>query len=126
MQTRRGNLRSDVQLELPTVTIAPTLRVIRGRMRFYSIVAWKWLTFRRGTRPRRIARRIVLVSSRYVLARPPLRRPAHAVVRQAPLIERHLRQLVNPRFPVVELGRRGREVQGMLVAAMERRAAKSP
>ncbi len=125
MRIEMGNLRSNVQLELPTVTIAPTLFVIRGRMRLYSNVAWNWLTFRRGTRPRRIARRIVLKSSRYVLARPLLRKPAHTVVRQAPLVERHLRQLVNPRFPVVELGRRGREVQELLLAAQERRASKS-
>lgn len=108
------------------MTIATTLRVLSGRARWYARIAWNWLTFRRGTRPRRIARRSVLEAARYVLARPALRLPAHAVVRQAPLIERHLRQLVNPRFPVVELGRRGREVQGLLEAALARRAAKSP
>jgi len=99
--------------------------MIKGRTRWYARIGWNWLTFRRGTRPRRIARRWVLQSARYTLARPTLRLPARAVVRQAPLIERHLRQLVNPRSVPIELGRRGREVKTLLDAALAKRAAKS-
>ena len=104
---------------------ASSLLRINGKARRYARVGWNWLTFRRGTRPRRIARRWVLRAASYTLARPALRLPAHAVVRQAPLIERHLRLLVNPRSVPFELGRRGREVQALLDAASAKRAAKS-
>lgn len=105
------------------VTLVTSLPMITARARWYSRIAWYWLTLRRGTRPRRAVRRCVLASAHYVLARPRLKRPAHALVRQAPLIERHLRVLVRPTLVPVRLGGRRREVQAMLVKALERRAA---
>ena len=106
--------------------MATSVQMFTGRARWYSRIAWSWLTLRRGTRPRRAARRLVLVSAHYVLARPRLRRPAHALVRRAPLIERHLRVLVRPTLVPVRLGSRRYEVQELLVAALKRTASNAP
>jgi hypothetical protein len=61
-----------------------------------------------------------------VIARPKLKRPAHAVLRQAPLFERHLRLLVRPAMAEVRIGGRRRMVQELLVEALKRRAANPP
>src|SRR5262249_54309480 len=71
--------------------ITAPLRDTRRAARWFAHGTWAWLTVKRGSRPRRIAARGVVLAVRFCYARPPLANVARRALRWFPTIEARLR-----------------------------------
>jgi len=71
---------------------APLRRAV-GAMRWFVRGSWGWITLRRGSRPRRMARSLLLRTLRFVLVRPNLTRIARRPLERFPLLKSFQRRM---------------------------------
>jgi O-antigen chain-terminating methyltransferase len=110
------------------MSLTSSLRVASGGARRWGQGAWAWLTLRPGSRPRRVARVLLMRSATIVRAHPRLAAGANSVLRRFPAIHDRLRHSLRPagRTSVPRgLSRRGEEIRLALVAAAERRTRRA-
>lgn len=96
-------------------------RLVRGSV--------AWLTFRPGSRPRRVARRVGIAAARYVLALPFLALTARQLLRRFPAVRGRWRMMLlrvaEPhQFQLAGLSAHARGVYSELKAAVARRAGR--
>jgi hypothetical protein len=107
------------------------LRIAKRAARRVMQGSIAWLALRRGSRPRRMARRLGVGAIRYLLARPLLARPARRLLRHFPAIRGRLRMmLLVPAGPyrvhvnVADLSENARAIYAELKVAVARRAGR--
>lgn len=116
--------------------ITAPLRALSRSARWFLQRSWAWLTLKPGSRPRRVARAILIKSGRYVLARPKLARPLKQALQRMPVLDKRLRVIIasTPSFfaslpnagnSIEDLSPRGRAIHRDLSEAIEKRRRES-
>lgn len=116
--------------------ITAPLRALSYAARWFLQRSWAWLTLKPGSRPRRVAKAILVNSARYVLARPKLARPLKQALQRMPVLDKRLRVMIvsTPSFfaslpsagnSIEDLSPRGRAIHRQLSEAIEKRRRES-
>ncbi|MHA7882548.1 FkbM family methyltransferase [Nitratireductor rhodophyticola] len=116
--------------------ITAPLRALSYAARWFLQRSWAWLTLKPSSRPRRVAKAILVNSARYVLARPKLARPLKQALQRMPVLDKRLRVMIvsTPSFfaslpsagnSIEDLSPRGRAIHRQLSEAIEKRRRES-
>ncbi len=116
--------------------ITAPLRTLADSTKWLVRGSWAWLTLKPGSRPRRVAKPILVKSARYVLARPKLARPLKRALQRMPVLDKRLRVIIasTPSFfaslpnagnSIEDLSPRGRAIHRQLSEAIEKRRRES-
>ena len=110
------------------MSLTGSLRVASDRVRRWGQGAWAWVTLRPGSRPRRVARVMLVRSATIVRTYPRLAAGINGVLRRFPAIHGRLRrslQSTGRTSAPPGLSRHGEEIRLALVAAAERRTGRA-